>query len=243
MQPRYGRPLLAAPARRRAVALLACCAILVTALGVVFAHQTAPDRFDRTVDSPIITWLGGHPGLAARLAEPGSYVPAIALSAAIVVACLLAGRPNGAVLAAAAVPAAVGLNDGLVKPLVHRTYLGIFSYPSGHTATTFAIAATVTVLLLVPSRSAKTTALRALILLAAYALGVVVAIGVIGLRWHYFTDTLAGAGVGTGTVCGLALLLDLFSRQVVARMGSRQGRRRRLGEAEALLTRAPPAGG
>jgi membrane-associated phospholipid phosphatase len=37
----------------------------------------------------------------------------------------------------------------------------------------------------------------------------VVAVGVIGLRWHYFTDTLAGAALGTGTVCGLALLLDL----------------------------------
>ena len=33
--------------------------------------------------------------------------------------------------------------------------------------------------------------------------------GVIGLRWHYFTDTVAGAAVGIGTVCGLALLLDL----------------------------------
>jgi membrane-associated phospholipid phosphatase len=34
-------------------------------------------------------------------------------------------------------------------------------------------------------------------------------VGVIGLRWHYFTDTVAGAAVGIGTVCALALLLDL----------------------------------
>jgi membrane-associated phospholipid phosphatase len=39
-------------------------------------------------------------------------------------------------------------------------------------------------------------------------LGVVVAIAVIGLQWHYFTDTVAGAAVAIGTVCGLALLLD-----------------------------------
>jgi membrane-associated phospholipid phosphatase len=44
---------------------------------------------------------------------------------------------------------------------------------------------------------------------AAFVLGGVVAVGVIGLRWHYFTDTVAGAAVGIGTVCGLALLLDL----------------------------------
>jgi hypothetical protein len=41
------------------------------------------------------------------------------------------------------------------------------------------------------------------------ALGGMVAVGVIGLKWHYFTDTVAGAAVGIGTVCGLALLLDL----------------------------------
>jgi membrane-associated phospholipid phosphatase len=65
------------------------------------------------------------------------------------------------------------------------------------------------VLLLVPPRSARARALRAAILVGVFALAVVVAVGVIGLRWHYFTDTLAGAAVGTGTVCGLALLLDL----------------------------------
>jgi uncharacterized membrane protein len=37
------------------------------------------------------------------------------------------------------------------------------------------------------------------------------AAGVIGLRWHYFTDTVAGVAVGTGTVLALALLIDLAS--------------------------------
>jgi len=206
---RYGRPLLAAPARRWAGALLACCAIFVTVVGVLFAGQTGADQLDNRIDSPIINWSQSHPGWAAWLAFPGSLRPAIVLSAAIVVACLCTGRLNGAVLAAAAVPVAVGLNDGLFKPLVHRTYRGVLTYPSGHTATLFALAATVAVLLLVPPRSARARALRVAILVGVFALAVVVAVGVIGLRWHYFTDTLAGAAVGTGTVCGLALLLDL----------------------------------
>ena len=33
---------------------------------------------------------------------------------------------------------------------------------------------------------------------------------VIAVRFHYFTDTVAGAAVGIGTVCGLALVLDLI---------------------------------
>jgi membrane-associated phospholipid phosphatase len=203
---RYGRALLTPRARRWAGALLACCAIAVVVLGVLFAHQATADPFDHAIDAPIVTLLGDHPGLALRLAAPGSQLPAVVLSAAIVVACLLAGRLNGAVLAAAAVPATVALNDGLCKPLMHRTYLGVLSYPSGHTATMFALAATVAVLLLVPPRPSHA---YALIPAAACVLGGVVAIGVIELRWHYFTDTVAGAAVGIGTVCGLALLLDL----------------------------------
>ena len=98
------------------------------------------------------------------------------------------------------------MNDGLCKPLFHRTYLGVLSYPSGHTATMFALAATLAVLLAVPLRSATARAFRIAVLAAACVLGTVVAVGVIGLRWHYFTDTVAGAAVGIGTVCALALV-------------------------------------
>ena len=200
---------MARSARPWTVGLLACCAILVTGLGVVFAHQAQVDWLDRAVDAPFISWLGGHLGLGLWLIWPGSPIPAAVLSASIAVACLLTGRLNGAVLAAAAVPAANGLVEGLLKPVVHRTYLGNVVYPSGHTTAIFALAATVTVLLLVPPRPAGAGALRVLVPAVACAAGVVVAVGLIGLRFHYFTDTVAGAAVGIGTVCGLALLLDL----------------------------------
>ncbi len=206
---RAGRPLLAAPARRWAGLLLVSCTILVAVLGALFAHQAKADGFDHAVDSPIITWLGSHPGLALWLAAPGSTIPAVLLSVAVVAACLLAGRLNGAVLAAAAVPAAVGLDEGILKPLVHRTYRGSLAYPSGHTTAVFALAATVTVLLLAPPQPGRAKALRLSIPAATCVLGGVVAAAVIGLRWHYFTDTVAGAGVGIGTVCGIALILDL----------------------------------
>jgi undecaprenyl-diphosphatase len=205
---RPGRPLLAAGARPWAGALLACCAILVAVLGVLFAHQASADRLDDAVDSQVIAWLGGHRSLLLWLAAPGSLIPTGVLCVAIIAACLLAGRLNGAVLAAAAVPAAVGLVEVVLKPLVDRTYLGNAVYPSGHTTAVVTLAATVTVLLLNPPRPARAAALLVLIPVAACALGLVVAVAVIGLRWHYFTDTVAGAAVAIGTVCGLALLLD-----------------------------------
>jgi membrane-associated phospholipid phosphatase len=219
---RPGRPLLAATARPWTGAVLACCAIFVAVLGMLFAHDTRADWLDHAIDGPVITRFGGHSGLALWLAAPGTKIPAVVLSTAIVVTCLLTGRLNGAVLAAAAVPATVGVNEYLLKPLVHRTYLGNLAYPSGHTTAVFALAATVTVLLLVPPRPGTAKALRVLIPAAACVLGVVVAIAVIGLQWHYFTDTLAGAAVGIGTVCGLALILDLSAaRRWLARANRR----------------------
>ncbi len=206
---RPGRPLLAGSARPRAVTLLACCAVLVAVLGALFAHQAKADWLDHTIDAPVITWLGGHQGLALWLAAPGSLIPAGALSAVIAVTCLLTGRLNGAVLAAAAVPVAVEMDEGLFKPLVHRTYLGVLSYPSGHATAMFAIAAVVAVLLFSSAQPAKTATLRVLILAAACVLGVIVAVAVIALRYHYFTDTVAGAAVAAAAVCGLALILDL----------------------------------
>lgn len=202
------RPLLAASVRRPAAVLLAGCAVLVLVLGALFAHQTHPDAVDRTLDAPVIAWFGGHPGLAALLASPGSLIPAAVLTAAIAAACLLAGRLNGALLVVVAVPVSVGLDEGLFKPLFGRTYLGSLAYPSGHATAMFAVASAVAVLLLASQQPREANRLRIALLAAMCLLGCTVSAAVIGLRWHYLTDTMAGAAVGLGTVCGVALLLD-----------------------------------
>jgi hypothetical protein len=54
------------------------------------------------------------PGTVRAIADDPR--PMGVLCAAIVVVCLLAGRVNGAVLAAAAVPAAVALSECLLNP-------------------------------------------------------------------------------------------------------------------------------
>jgi membrane-associated phospholipid phosphatase len=181
---RSGLPLLAASARPRAGVLLAGCAVLVAVLGAVFARQDTADRFDHAVDAPVITWFAGHHTLALWLAFPGTTIPAVVLTAALALGCLFTGRRRGAVLAILAVPVTAAITDGL--------------------------AATATVLLLAPPRSAMARPLRVLILAVAYLACVAVVVGVIAVRFHYFTDTVAGAAVGIGTVCGLALVLDLI---------------------------------
>ena len=207
---RSGRPVLAACARPRAGILLAGCAVLVVVLGVLFAHESTADRFDHAVDAPVITAFAGQGTLALWLAYPGTTVPAIVLSVVTAAACLITRRFRGAVLAVAAVPVAVELCEVLIKPWVHRTYLNQVVYPSGHVAAIAALAATVTVLLFAPPRPAVPRWLRILILAVTYLTAVALVAGVIAVRFHYFTDTVAGAAVGIGTVCGLALVLDLI---------------------------------
>jgi membrane-associated phospholipid phosphatase len=199
-----GRPLLGPSGRAWASGLLAGCAIVVGLLGVLFAGQTRADGFDGAVDTSFIAFFAGHRDLLPWLAKPGTPIPAILISAVIAAGCLIAGRLNGAVLALTAVPVADGLTDGLLKPLFHRTYLGGVVFPSGHTTAVVALTATLAVLLLVPPQRRSTRAVRVLVV-AVFC----VATAVIALRWHYFTDTVAGAAVGVGTVCALALILDL----------------------------------
>jgi undecaprenyl-diphosphatase len=92
----------------------------------------------------------------------------------------------------------------------------------------FAVAATVTVLLLASPQPGRANTLRVALPALACLVGCIVAVAVIGLRWHYFTDTVAGAAVGIGTVCGLALALDLPT------VRSRLGRASRAGRTENL---------
>ena len=89
-------------------------------------------------------------------------------------------------------------------------------YPSGHTTTAFALAAAVIILMLCPSRHVLPVALRLTVMLAAMLAACAVALAVIGLNFHYFTDTLAGVAVGVGMVVGVSLAIDWAFRQAAA---------------------------
>jgi membrane-associated phospholipid phosphatase len=203
-------PLLrTAAARRWAWALLCCCAIVVIALGIPFAHQSTADGFDRVLDGPVKSLLSGHGTLAYRMTYPGDQLPAVVLSVAMALGSLRSRRLNGAILALAAVFTATRVDEWLLKPLFDRKADGALSYPSGHTTSVVAMITVYVVLFVLPPfASARARRWSLLGLLAFLALLVSTLLGVIGLGWHYFTDTIGGAAVAVGTVCGLCLLLD-----------------------------------
>ena len=97
----------------------------------------------------------------------------------------------------------------MLKHLVDRTHFGQLSFPSGHTASAMTLATVLGVLLHDPARETATRVARAALVVVACAVTALAAVGVIGLRWHYFTDTVGGVALGTGTVLTLAFLIDL----------------------------------
>lgn len=201
------RPLLPAAVRPLATALVAVCVVLTVFLGVSFAHQRRAGWLDTSVDTRVRALLGGHPVLQNRMSGLGDRRPMIAMTGALLLACLATRRVRGAVLVAAAVPVAEWLTERL-KPLIGRTLLGDYSLPSGHTTGVFAVAVAFAVLLADPPRPRMPVALRVLVALAALLVAGAVAAALVGMHAHYATDTVAGAAVATAVVLATALILD-----------------------------------
>jgi membrane-associated phospholipid phosphatase len=204
-----GRPLLRDARRTRAWPVLATCVIVLATLGLLLRGQAEPDGLDSAIDTAMVSSFSGHSGVLPWLALPGSTIPLIAVSIAIAVGCLIAGRRNGAILAVTAVPVTAFLDDTVLKHLVDRTHFGQLSFPSGHAASAMTLATVLGVLLHDQARPTVTRVVRAALVVAACTVTALVAVGVIGLRWHYFTDTVGGVALGVGTVLTLAFLIDL----------------------------------
>jgi len=200
--------LLPARARMPAALLATGCLVLVGVLGAIYAHQGHGSAIDRAVDS----WVFGLriPLPALKLVSRIGGVPAVTLlTAVLAVACLAVRRLDGAVLAVCGVTLASALTEFVLKPLVHRTILGYLTYPSGHTTVLFALAAALAIVLLTPRSGRSHPAVRIAAVAAAVFVASVVGLTMVGQQFHYFTDTVAGAAVGTGVVIGVAFLLDL----------------------------------
>ena len=202
------RPLLSDAARLPAVAVVAACVLTTALLGASLGHGAHTDRVDTAVDAGVKASLAGHHRLLLVLAWLGDLPAIIAMTAILILACLLWRRYRGAVLLAISIPAAAVITERLIKPLVGRTALGFLSFPSGHATGTFALATAIAVLL--AGAAGVPRVVRLAVVVTAFAIASAVAAAMIALGFHYFTDAVAGAAVGTGTVLATALVLDLL---------------------------------
>jgi membrane-associated phospholipid phosphatase len=239
--------LLPGPFRFPAAALLAVCVSVTVLLGISFAGQRRAGWLDGVVDPAVKSALEPFPALLHFLADTGDLVQVNLMALALILACVATRRWSGAVLAAVGEPTASTLTEYGLKPLVHRTMGGALSLPSGHATGMFALAATCAVLLLDPPGRRVPAAVRVLLACLALLLATAVAIAMVARGAHYFTDTVAGAAVGTGMVLAWALFLDhlVLDRRIPGRrlVGRRLDRPVRDRRARREPAAPPPPGG
>jgi membrane-associated phospholipid phosphatase len=188
------------------MALLAACVAAMAVTGVRFAGYGLPGWLDATFDPRLTAYLGRFPVVLNWLPHLVGQKSVPASTLALLLACAVARRWRGVVLAVAAVPIAIGLTEYVLKPSVGEA-IGQ-AYPSGHATSSFALAATCAVLLANPPRRRVPDGVRLLLVLVAFLLAAAVAAVMVADGAHLFTDAVAGAAVGTGVVLACALTLD-----------------------------------
>jgi membrane-associated phospholipid phosphatase len=203
--------LLPAAGRPVAVAIAVVCGLVIAAQGVWIRHGMETSWLDMSVSASLRASLGAHQLLLDVLVWPGEPVPAVAMTAALVLACAWRRRYRQAVLVAVSVPLAEALTELVFKPLIGGTSWGN-PYPSGHVTYVAALVTVLIVLVAGPGTRARPL-LCAAVGFTALLITAADAAAVIGAGMHHFSDTVGGAAVGIGTALVTALILDQLSRR------------------------------
>ncbi|GGW43920.1 membrane protein [Streptomyces lucensis JCM 4490] len=206
-----GRPAREVFARSRRAWLgpvAALAAVVVVALGFLYAGDSRPGTVDARIGAAVDGAGTPWRQVALALDSLGEPVGAATLVVAVVTGCLLLRRPRAAVLVVAGLGMAVGTAT-LLKHLVGRTIHGDgnLSYPSGHTA--FATALALVVALPAPGRPGPgRRAGTPVALAAALVSGAAMGWAQVALGAHYPTDVLGGWCTALAVVPAAAWLID-----------------------------------
>jgi undecaprenyl-diphosphatase len=179
---------------------------IAVVLGAAVAGQRHAGTIDRTIIHRVHATVGDGHGLAAVLLAPTDTVVIGAAALALIVAALVLRRWDIAVLAVVTPTICVGMVDLAFKPLFGRRLHGLLSYPSGHAVAAVAVY-TVAVLTLI---SIVRPPWRHVAVVGWGLLTVVIMVGLIGMNWHYPTDTVGGVCVAVGVVLPCALGTDAY---------------------------------
>ncbi|QIB42822.1 phosphatase PAP2 family protein [Streptomyces aureoverticillatus] len=203
------------------VAVLA--ALVVVALGVLYAGHSEPGGVDRWIVAPTADSVG-PPWRGVALATDfwGEPAGAALLVVGAVAGCLWLRRPRAAVLVVVGVGLTV-VTTTLVKSLVGRTIHGAdnLSYPSGHTG--FATALALVVALFIAGWFGLGRAAgMSLVLGAALVAGAAMGWAQVALSAHYPTDVLGGWCTALAVVPVTAWGVDRFADRFAERKAERR---------------------
>jgi PAP2 superfamily protein len=200
-------PLVPERLRRPAALTAVVCWVLVVLLGVHYAGRPVAGGLDGAVAAAVHHAIGDQTFTARLLTGPSHPLviyPVIAFTVGVAVFRRWWSR---AVLAVAAPAVCVAVTELVCKPLVGRTFAGVLSYPSGHTVSAMATLAAAALVVTADWPDAARAAVAGLLLVV----WLVLAIGLVGMDYHYFTDTVGGLLLAVGVVVPLALAADRVS--------------------------------
>ena len=206
-------------ARLKVTALTCLLATAVLALAV--AHGRSPYAFEH----PALQWLG-PPSTLRDWANLAELLAAPVVGAVLVVSVALGLFRRAffrvavyAVLAAAALL----ISEHVAKPLVHRTYYGDLTFPSGHVTAVSATAIAMW-LALYPLLGKRA---RNITLALGVAWTLLMSLAVVGAHWHTPLDAVGSILLSVGVVTAGAAVLEpvgtrgLFMDAGRARIGGR----------------------
>jgi hypothetical protein len=199
-----------------AAGLVLVCAVAL--LGAYLHGDNLPTRIDAEATEQLVH-VSPTRGIEPRdgyhdIAAIGAAGPILVMSGFLFIWAASRRDAPAAAVSVFGPLVAVLTAEHIVKPLVDRRVLvGSLSYPSGTTTAAAAVAA-VAVWLVWRFAGAR---LAGFALVPAAAVSFAVAVAVVGLSWHYLTDSVAGVAYGAGVVLIVAGGADLVGGYLGAR--------------------------
>ncbi|ATL67567.1 phosphatase PAP2 family protein [Nocardia terpenica] len=201
------RPLVLTPRRVAASATVAIGVLVTVLLPLSFPAGGGPTGFDRAIGDRIHRALDAHPGVYRALVIPSNAYVLIPLLAIGVLWYAWRRQWWRAGFLLVVPELVVAVNTWALKPLWHRHLQHYLAYPSGHTVQFVAIAAAFVLV-------ATTLRVRVIEITVAAVVFAGVAVGMIGLGYHYPTDIVGGIATAVAAV--------LVASAVCAVVGSRR---------------------
>lgn len=189
--------------------IAAACLLVVVVLGVWFGDQRVGTAFDQDVYWAVYKQFVGERALLRAMLMPTEPVLLLIVIGLIAMLAVARHRPRLAVLAVTGPLLAVSVTSGVLKPMFGRTINnGSLAFPSGHTAGMVSVLTVVVLAVVGGARPPWRASLTVFAIVGALVISVVGATGLIGMKYHYVTDTVGGACMAIATVLGLAFAID-----------------------------------
>jgi membrane-associated phospholipid phosphatase len=185
------------------------CWVLAALLGAWYAGDHQPGRLDARVADVVHGVVGEETMFARVLTGPTHPIVVYPIIALVIGIAVFQRWWERAVLAVAAPGLCVGLTELIFKPLIGRTDDGVLSYPSGHTVSAVAALTVAALVVSVDWPATYRVAMMVLLLVTSFVL----AVGLVGMDYHYATDTVGGFLVAIGVTLPLTLATDRYSER------------------------------